>query len=68
MNNPETALQWLATVLGPEMANLLMQRCAKAPETMESVVVAAFPASDPRRQTFRQCVRLLLETHKQKEE
>jgi len=62
---PLDAFSWLSAHLGHDKAEVAVQRCLKHEDALEAIAVSLFHASDPRRQTFRQCIRAILKELKQ---
>lgn len=61
---PKQALEWLISELGPDEAEAALARCIKHLDSLDAIIVTRFDASDPRRQKFRQAVRILIEEAK----
>lgn len=59
------AFSWLSAHLGHDKAETAIMRCLKHEDALEAITVSLFHASDPRRQTFRQCIRAIIKELKQ---
>lgn len=55
------ALEWMLAEFGSVHTNAILTRCISQPEALEAIVTTKFNASDKRRQTLRQAVRVLSE-------
>lgn len=58
------ALEWLIEELGTDEADATLSLCVVHSDALEQIVIARFEPSDPRRQTLRQAVRILIEEAK----
>lgn len=58
---PKQALEWLIEELGTDKTNETLLVMAVSPDTLEQNAKAWFKPCDPRRQKFRQAVRILIE-------
>lgn len=55
------AFSWLSAHLGASKADSTVRRITIEPESIDEIVKGEFHASDPRRQVFRQCLRVILD-------
>ena len=58
------ALEWMLSEFGSVHTNSILVRCSLHPDALEAIVTTKFNASDKRRQTLRQAVRVLSEEMK----
>lgn len=57
----QESFDWLRAHLGASKADSIVRRITIEPESIDEVTKAEFPAHDPRRQVFRNCLRVILE-------